>query len=326
MWGSLLQMVMLVGTTHLVRALGRWVGPRRGGLLMGVPSTTALVLIGFGVKDGVTGAAGAAELCLAGLVAASAVPLAYGWAVSSGWRWPRALTAAVVSYSAVASALWWLPATGVGGCVGVAMVGVALSCHLARRLAPEDDDAADRGRRAEPPGERRGPSLVCRVGVPAAYVSVLQVLRALAGPSVSGRFITFPGASLAVLVTSHMESGQAHTRRLASGMPFGGLGMLAFLTAFRLGCPSLGLAGGLVVGYAAAFSVLAALGRPEARLRRVVRRLIRQRSNPKGIVRAVSRRLPASRPRPGPRPEASRGWRGRGERVGYSPRCELLAG
>ena len=43
MFGPLLQIVMQVGLTHGVRALGGRVGPRTGGLLMGVPSTTALV-------------------------------------------------------------------------------------------------------------------------------------------------------------------------------------------------------------------------------------------------------------------------------------------
>ena len=340
MWGSLLQMVMLVGTTHLVRALGRWVGPRRGGLLMGVPSTTAMALLGFGINDGMAGATAAAELCLAGLVAASALPLAYAWAASAGWPWPRATAAAVAAYAVIASALWWLPATGAGGCVGVAMVGVACACQLARRLVPDVEEDEQAARTASHQGVGRA-SRACRIAMPVAYVSVLQTLRALAGPSVSGRFITFPGASLAVLVTSHLESGPAHTCRLASGMPFGGLGMLAFLTAFRVGGPRLGLAGGLAVGYVAALAVLAVLGRPSARsrsvlvllstrrkalMRRAARRVVRGTATTNLVVRALPRRRFAPRPRAGSRLEAPRRWRGPGERGGYSPRCELLAG
>ena len=41
MIGPLVQITVMVGLTHGFRALERLVGPRRSGLLMGLPSTTS---------------------------------------------------------------------------------------------------------------------------------------------------------------------------------------------------------------------------------------------------------------------------------------------
>jgi hypothetical protein len=92
--------------------------------------------------------------------------------------------------------------------------------------------------------------------MPAACVLVVRGLRAAAGPGWAGRFLTFPGASLALLVATHVEAGPAAAGRLAAAMPGGGLGTLAFLAVFRFGSPRLGLAWGTAAGYAAAIAAL----------------------------------------------------------------------
>lgn len=224
---------------------------------MGVPSTTALVLVGFGLSQGLDEAMRASEGCLAGLVASAAMPLVYARAASAGWRWPGASAAALAGYAVVGSVVWWLPVAGAAGCATGAAVGLALACHLAGRLRAYAGDSDH-----EPPGARGagGGSFVWRTAVPLAFFSALQGLRSLAGAGFSGRFITFPGGSLAVLVTTHIEAGPATACRLAAGMPFGGLGMLAFLVTFRFGCPRFGLGWGTAIGYAAALATLAAAG------------------------------------------------------------------
>ena len=341
MFGQMLQIVMLVATTHGVRALGRWAGPRWGGLLTGVPSTTALVLVGFGVNGGLAAASTASEACLVGLVAASALPLAYARAASAGWRWPAASGAAVGGYAAVASALWWLPATGTVGCVAAAAVGLAFACHLAARVEAGAawDHPAEPGR--APASPRPGATFTGRTAVPVAYFGALQVLRPLAGAGFVGRFVTFPGASLAVLASIHREAGPGTACRTAAAMPFGGLGMLAFLTAFRFGAPRLGLGWGTAAGYAAAFAVLGALAvlRPAGRSRRrpgpapcpptprgprPTRRASWRVSPPRQAVRPGAWRNGAWPRRP--RPAGPRGRRVPAARRGFAPRLEPLAG
>lgn len=222
---------------------------------MGLPSTTAVVLVGCGLERGLDEAAVAAEACLVGLIAAATLPLAYTRAAAAGWRWPAATAAAVASYVAVAAGLWWLPKPGAGGCVAMAAAGLVVTCQLARKTRPVEPTVSVRRRPISLAGQ-----LACRTAIPAGYFLMIRVLRSLAGAGFAGRFITFPGGSLAVLVTTHLESGPGHACRMASAMPTGGLGMLAFLTVFRFGCTGLGLGWGTASGFAAALATLAAIG------------------------------------------------------------------
>ncbi len=236
MIGPLVQMMTLITLTHGFRALGKWVGPLRSGLLMGFPSTTALVLVGCALERGLDEATVAAEACLVGLVAAAMLPLAYARAASAGWRWPAATGAAAIGYVAVAAGLWWIPKPGAVGCVALSATGLVVTCHLARKTRTVDPMITTM---------RRPLSVVSlfayRTAIPTAYFLMLRVLRVVVGAGFASRFITFPGGSLAVLVTTHLEAGPGHACRMASAMPTGGLGMLAFLTVFRFGCPRLGL-------------------------------------------------------------------------------------
>jgi hypothetical protein len=253
MFGPLGQIVMLIGLTSGLRALGRLVGPRRSGLLMGLPSTTALVLLGCGLEHGLDEATVAAEACLAGLVAAAMLPVAFARALEAGWRLSRAVVAAVGSYLTVALSLWWLPGLGPVGCVVAASLGVLVACRVAGRAAHEDH--------AERPSSRRSIGgcvrlLVTRGAVPAVYITVIRTLRWLAGAGSSGRFITFPGGSLALLIATHVEAGPATAGRLATAMPSGSVATLAFLAAFRFVGPRVGLGWGILFGYVAAVGTL----------------------------------------------------------------------
>jgi hypothetical protein len=257
MFGPLGQIVMLIALTSALRALGRLVGPRRSGLLMGLPSTTAVVLVGCGIERGLDEATLAAEACLAGLVAAAMFPVVFAWGIAAGWKLLRVVIAAVLSYLVIASGLWWLPALGPGGCVTGALVGVLLACRVAQR--------GDMKRPAEAPAELAAPRgrfrLVGTRGiVPVLYVAVIRTLRWLAGPGWSGRFITFPGGSLALLIATHMEEGPTTAVRLAAAMPSGSFATLAFLAAFRFTGPQFGLGCGTLAGYVAAVLALLLVG------------------------------------------------------------------
>jgi hypothetical protein len=106
------------------------------------------------------------------------------------------------------------------------------------------------------PGRSRWGILALRTAVPVISVLLVNVIRAIAGPERAGLFLTFPGMSLAVLVTTHMESGPKSACRLARALPAGNLGMVAFLTVFRYGCPRLGLAAGAALGFVTALTTL----------------------------------------------------------------------
>ena len=97
---------------HGFRALGRLVGPRWSGLVLGLPSTTAIVLMFCGGEQGNGAATEMAESSLLGLVAAVALPLAYAQAVRHGWPLPASLMAAIAAYAWVASCLGYLPDLG----------------------------------------------------------------------------------------------------------------------------------------------------------------------------------------------------------------------
>lgn len=256
--GPLVQIGVLVFMTHGFRALGRRLGPQRGGLVMGLPSTTAMVLLSCAAERGVGDASLAAEAALAGLVAAVSLPLAYARAARRGWPFPAAAVAGVFGYLAVAAGSWWLPRLGAAGCAVGAAAGLSAACLLGRRVGLVSGRAGTPARGGRPGPARRGAA--SRTLIPALYVLAARLLGALAGPLGTGRLLTFPGMSLAVLASTHAESGAETACRLAVAMPVGSLGTLAFLTVFRFGCPRLGLGWGTAAGYAAALVVLLAAG------------------------------------------------------------------
>jgi hypothetical protein len=211
-----------------------------------------LVLCGCELGNGA--ATEMAESSLLGLVAAVALPLAYLQAVRLGLRLPTALAAAVGGYFLVASDLGCLPHFGPFPrvCIGAAAI-VAASCWAGRVCIRIRGD-----------GGGHGPfspwwTTVLRTAVPALYVLALAAAERVAGPGWAGLVSTFPSMSLVVLVVTHLESGPAEATRIARVLPTGNTSTLAFLAAFRFICPAIGLSGGTISGYAAAFFVLLAI-------------------------------------------------------------------
>jgi hypothetical protein len=249
MSAPLLKLAVLVAMTHGIRALVRLAGPRRSGVALGLPSTTAVALVGCGLERGGDAAAGMAEASLLGLVAAVPVPLVYAGALGFGWRLPGALTMAIAGFALVAGGLGCLPAHGPLSGLGLAALAVLVACHLAGRIPT----AGDAPGRIESPGSR---TLALRTAVPVASLAIVLFLQDAAGPYWAGLLGPFPGLTLTVLVTTHREAGPAEAGRLAAALPAGNLGMVAFLAAFRLSCPHLGLGWGTAGGYAAALAVL----------------------------------------------------------------------
>ena len=114
MYALLVQIAILVAVTHGLRALAHLAGPRRCGLLLGLPSSTTLMLLFCGYEHGIGGAMVAAESSLLGLVAAAMLPLAYARATHVGSRPLLAPASAIAGYLAIASVSRILADAGAG--------------------------------------------------------------------------------------------------------------------------------------------------------------------------------------------------------------------
>jgi hypothetical protein len=252
MYGLFVQIAILVAMTHGLRALGHVAGPRRCGLILGLPSATALMLLYCGHEYGVGEAMAAAESSLLGLVAAAALPLAYGWTIRVAPRPLLAPASAIAAYVAIAAAVRVLPGGGAAARVELALAGVLVACSLARRVRIAGGE----------PSPSAGPwlrHLALGTMVPAILIVTVRTVRALGGASWAGLFTTFPAMSLAVLVATHLEAGPVAACRMARAMPPGNLITLMFLAAFRFAGHRFGLAWGTACGYALALATLLAL-------------------------------------------------------------------
>jgi len=249
MYGLLVKCTVLIILIHGFRALGRRVAPCYSGLILGLPSTTAVMLVLCGCEQGAAAATRMAEANLLGLVAAVALPLAYAQAVRQTSRLAPALLGAALGYVAVAAFLATLPVLGVVPRLVLATTVILTASALAGRIA-------------DPPASRRNftssssRAVVFRALVPTIYVVVVAGVQTMAGPSPAGLVSAFPSMSLVVLAVTHLEVGPSEASRIARYLPLGNLSTLAFLAAFCWVCPVLGLFRALVVGYAVAVLML----------------------------------------------------------------------
>lgn len=249
----LLKMAMLVALTHGMRALARVAGPRRGSLLLGLPSTTAIALVSCGQVYGIGDAAAMAEASLFGLIAAVALALAFAKALSSGRRLTWSAAVAVVAYFAVAWGSLLVPEPGPAGRIVIATVAVLAAWRQAERMPGVP------GRRGTT-GSSPVRCLVLRTVVPVVCLAVVTALRESAGIHWAGLLSTFPGMTLAVLIVTYLESGPSEASSMARSLPLANLGMIAFVATFRFGCPAIGLGWGTALGYLLAAATLLAVG------------------------------------------------------------------
>jgi hypothetical protein len=254
MCGLLARCAALILMIHGFRALGKVAGPRWSGLALGLPSTTAIVLIFCGCEHGSAAATTMAEASLLGLVAAVALPLAYAHTARRGWPLPAVLAAAVAAYIGVATGLGHLPPLGVLERLAIASAALFAAAHGARRIpVPASGRPHDR----EPLCTLR--TVALRTAIPTLYVLFLAAVERLAGTGWAGLLSTFPSISLVVLLVTYLEAGPAQSTRIALVLPAGNTSTAAFLAAFRVTCPQVGLSAGIALGYLAALLVLLAI-------------------------------------------------------------------
>ena len=244
--------ITLVAVIHGLRILGRRIGPRASGMILGLPSSTAILLVLCGRERGWSVAVEMAEASLLGLVAAVSMPVAFAQAVRRGWRLPAALSAAIAAYVAVAWCLGLLhPGAPIARLV-LSCASILFASWLASRIGVP---SATDGRRS-PSGRW---AALMRTMIPMSYLVLAAILGSMASPRWAGLVSTFPSISMVVLAVTHLEEGPASASRIARALPPANLSTAAFLAAFRFGCPLLGLAGGAVCGFGAALINLAAM-------------------------------------------------------------------
>ena len=252
--GLLLKCAALVVMIHGFRVIGRFAGPRWSGLALGLPSTTAIVLILCGWEQGSAAAVAMADSSLLGLTAAVALPLAYVYAVRLGWSFSATFGASIGGYLVVAIVLGCLPALGTGPRVAIATLAIVSATHRVRRLHVPGWT----GRRAS---ISTAQTMVLRTSIPVIYGLAVSLLQRMGGPAWAGLLSTFPSISLVVLAVTHLEAGPVESSRIAKVLPAGNTSTLAFLAAFRFISPTFGVGGGSIGGYAAALLALADHGR-----------------------------------------------------------------
>ncbi|WP_435007856.1 hypothetical protein P12x_005121 [Tundrisphaera lichenicola] len=242
------KIVLVVAMTHGFRELGRRFGPRWGALALGLPCSTAVLLVGCGSDRGVDESVQMAGSCLIGLIGASALPVAFAWSLGRGsgpWRSASMGVAAYLMMAPVAALLD--PPTEFAAPAVVAAILVA--ARLAARTPLKDAITG----RMEP---SRGRTLALRTMVPVACLSASIALGNVLGPGGAGLMIAFPAVTLTVLVLTSMEAGSLGAIRMARALPMANLGMVAFLLVFRLACPVIGLGLGTTYAYLASLLAL----------------------------------------------------------------------
>ena len=264
--GLLVKCVVMIAVIHGLRRLSQRIGPRASGLILGLPSSTAILLILCGWENGAAGATRMAEASLLGLVGAVVLPLGYAQAVCRGWHLAGALTCAVTGYLVAVSGLGFLQPVGAMPCLAISLGAIALASHLTGRIGiPRASHA--RVLRSE------SWTVVFRTAIPTAYVTVVGIAASAASPSWAGLVSMFPSMSLVLLAVTHLEEGPSEASQIARTLPPANLSTAIFLAAFRFGCPALGLGWATLCGYIAALTNLAAI------------ELVAQHVVPRGLLR-----------------------------------------
>jgi hypothetical protein len=292
MCGLIAKCALLIVLIHIFRALGRCAGPRFSGLALGLPSTTAVVLIFCGCEHGSVAAREMAESSLLGLVAAVSLPLAFIGSVRLGWPLWGAVAASVGGYLLVAATLGCLPPIGALPKVFVAATAL---CGAAIWVGGrQKSESSDTGARVP---LSRSRMVLLRTATPAVYVGLLALFERLAGPSWAGLLSTFPSLSLVVLVVTYLEAGPTESSRVAQVLPCGNSSTLAFLAVFRLVGGEAAVGWATCAGYIAAVAALVVIQQSSA-LFDSVRAIASHMTPSRGLGRIVWRSAAEAPPWP----------------------------
>lgn len=250
---TIVKILVIVGLTHGLRWLSQKAGPHWGGLLAGLPSTSAVVLFFLACENGEEYATRAASSGALGLCAGSALALVFAWAVSNGRSLIFALAAAGVSFVGVAAVS---PLVLSLAAPMPLLLVISASCLLAA-VAQSTQSSAHTPISRSTHAAWRG--VILRTIIPTVCVLSVTMLSQRLGAIGAGLLGTFPCMLTSMLVVIALEDGVASAGRLAQSFPVGQLATLSFVILFGKLCPSLGVTVSLLVGYMAAVMTLGAI-------------------------------------------------------------------
>ena len=247
--GLLMKALTIIGLTTGLRFVGQRAGSRWGGLVLGLPASTAAGLLFIACDQGAAVAGETAEGGLLGLAAAICLALAYAAALARGWSLPAALAGSVAAYLAAALLVSPLRQVPLVAKVAGMAAFVLLAARLARRLPVSAGAAA-----LVVPSRLR--SFAVRTAVPVVCLLGVLSVSAAVGPFWAGLLVTFPSTSVAVLMVTQLEAGPGKAVETAAAFPLGNLAMIGFVVVFRYVCPACGVAAAMAAGYGVALAAL----------------------------------------------------------------------
>jgi hypothetical protein len=245
----IVKILVIVGLTHALRWVSHIAGPRWGGLIAGLPLTSAVVLLFLAAENGEAFAASAAKSGAVGIAAGAALAMVFAWAVRGGQSLTLALAlagGAFLTVAAMAPLVLTLPQP-------IPLCIVISTCCLLAAVA--------QGLQGPDPHVRRTHStawrgIALRTAIPAACVLAVTALSERLGAGFAGLVGTFPCMLTSMLVVTSLEDGPVAAGKLATAFPVGQLATLSFVALFGLLCPAVGVTAALVVGYLAAIATL----------------------------------------------------------------------
>jgi hypothetical protein len=229
---------LLVGAATLVQ---RRRGPASGGRLVGLPLTSAPLLLATVLQVGVLGAALAARSEVAGLPASVVFCLVYARGARRTGP-TRSLAIAVAAYAVVAAGLALAhPSLAAGLALTAGSVLAAYRCWpgaLTAEPLPLPASAASAGTASAGTTPATSTGLAVRMLATAAFVAVMTVLAGYLGSGLAGIFFPFPAAATVMALSTHQGAGSSSVAALLGGVVSGTVSVAALCATLALVLPT----------------------------------------------------------------------------------------
>ena len=229
-------------------AARRW-GGLLGGLLSGLPITSALVMVFLCLEQGNGFVLSAVPGALAGLAAVQATYLCYLYATRR-WGVAASIGLSLVAYLALASLLARL-----GHLTLSIAVTLLLVVSLIRATAREHSSAA------LPRLRPRIWEIPLRMGAATALLVSTTGFATWLGPAASGMLAPIPVIAWPLVVFSHLQGGRSSMAGMTRGNAIGAIGVIAFYLSLAATLTSLGIAAAFALAVSLAVVLTMGLAR-----------------------------------------------------------------
>jgi len=211
---------LLIGVATLVSR--RW-GPSIGGWLVGLPLTSAPVVLFLALDQGTQFAATSAQAIMVGLVGVALFCLTYSWlARARRWSW---LPAMLVGWLAVFVAIAILDQISLP--LALEFVGVVLVLGVVLMLIPTV-------RGTQPPAATPPWEIPARMMVVTLFILALTGLAQVLGPRLSGLLAPFPLYATILAVFTHHFQGAGASSNFLRGVMLGSFTPAVFFLTVAL--------------------------------------------------------------------------------------------